>query len=116
MIWLGALDAIYVLCADGNSPAWEWHSDTWEEGQPLPDPTPGPPAGLRAPERGFGKVWWEQPGVRQRPGRALAPETGFEGAFQRDSAPKYSSFYLRAADGRVILLRPERSGWQYLAG
>ncbi len=49
------------------------YQDLWEEGQPE---TAGliPPEGRYEPKRGFGKVWREQPGVRDQLGWATEPE------------------------------------------
>jgi hypothetical protein len=107
MIWVEAQALIYVLFADGASPHWHIYADTWN-GEPLCDAAP---PGHSQPERGFGKVWCDEPGVRDRLGWATAPETGYGTAVQRDSAPKYTTLFLRAADGNVWKLWPERSGW-----
>lgn len=117
MLWVeevvaGGGPGIYVLYDDEIvSPRWNFYPDTWEEGDPLCD-VGQPPPGLYQPQRGFGKLWCDEPGVRDRLGWATEPETGYETAVQRDSAPKYSTFYVRAADGNVWKLLPERSGWE----
>jgi len=52
--------------------AWGWHEsfhDTWEAG--MADPNVDPPAGLFAPKRGFGKVWQDNPDVRNNLGWAV---------------------------------------------
>jgi hypothetical protein len=63
---------IYVVF--GGTPArYLSTTDTWAEGVPE---TAGltPPPGLREPKRGFGLVWRETPGVRDRLGWATRPE------------------------------------------
>ncbi|HUP27406.1 MAG TPA: hypothetical protein VM409_03150, partial [Chloroflexia bacterium] len=45
-------------------------------GEPQPPLNPPPPAGLTAPTLGFGKVWRDNPEVRQKLGWALAGERG----------------------------------------
>jgi hypothetical protein len=53
---------------------------------PAVDPVSGgetPPAGLLEPVHGFGKVWREQPGVRESLGWATAPETPGVGQYQK---------------------------------
>jgi len=103
---------IYVLYDDDVfSPRWAFYYDTWEEGDPMCDAGEAPP-GLYQPERGFGKLWCEEQEVRDRLGWATEPESGYETAIQRDSAPRYSTLYVRAADGNVWKLLPERSGWE----
>ena len=72
MIWVEQQDSIYVIYNDGS---WERYPDAFEEGMAERDPAISPPGGKLQPERGFGKVWREQPEVRARIGWALAPET-----------------------------------------
>jgi len=74
MIWIPGIegrDLIFVLY---NDHTWHLYVDTWAEGQPESDPNITPPAGLFQPIRGFGKVWREQPGVRDKIGWATQPE------------------------------------------
>lgn len=112
MLWVEAEEYIYVLFDDDIfSPRWMIYPDTWQEGEPLCDAGPIPP-GYFQPQRGFGKVWCEQADVRDRLGWATELETGYDTAVQQDSAPKYSTRYVRAADGNVWKLLPERSGWE----
>ena len=116
MIWLQSLATIYVYYVDGLQPAWDTFPDTWTPEEPESDPTIIPPEGFYQPLRGFGKVWRTQLGIRDRLGWALtSSEQAFDGAFQRDSAYKYSNFYIRTADGGVIHMLPERSGWEFVA-
>jgi hypothetical protein len=72
MIWVQAQDSIYVIYNDGS---WERYADTFEDGMVERNPAIVPPGGKLQPERGFGKIWREQPQVRERIGWALAPET-----------------------------------------
>ena len=84
MIWsdhIGwyAQPVVYVLHADGTAQRFE---DTFD---PAVDPVTGhqtPPDGLVEPSLGFGKVWREQPGVRESLGWATAGETTGMGWFQ----------------------------------
>jgi hypothetical protein len=110
MVWVEAQAYVYVLFDDASSPHWAIYHDTWD-GEPMCDVGPVPP-GSYQPQRGFGRVWCDEPGVRDRLGWATEPETAYETAVQRDSAPKYTTLYLRAADGNVWKLWPERSGWE----
>jgi hypothetical protein len=57
-------------------------------------------------------VWCEEPTVRDRLGWGTAGEVGYETAVQNTSSPKYTTTYIRAADGNVWKLLPERSGWE----
>jgi hypothetical protein len=68
----GDYKTIYVLFDDNTVQRFE---DTYVDGQPEPEVLP--PAGLYAPQRGFGRVWREGTGarVRERLGWATAPES-----------------------------------------
>jgi hypothetical protein len=74
MLWLDeAPGYIYVLFGDGT---YQRYTDTFDAAV---DPISGgaqPPAGRFEPVRGFGKVWREQPGVRDRLGWAINNESG----------------------------------------
>ncbi len=110
MIWVQGSSMIFVLYYDSNTPRWDAFTDTWQPGMTEQDDTLTPPAGMLQPLRGFGKVWREQPGVRDRLGWATLPETSFSTAYQCNSQPKYNTCYLKGPAG-VIALQPERSGW-----
>jgi len=112
MIWVWEKDSIFVLYDDGPSPVWETFTDEWQEGEPDPDPSLAPPDGLYQPVRGFGKVWREHPQVRDRLGWAVDQEMGFSTVMQGTTRFKYNSVYLRALDGNVWHLGPERSSWE----
>ncbi len=114
MLWSKAEDRIYVLFDDGQQPAWVAYVDEWDEGEPESDPSIVPPPGLYQPVRGFGLVWRERPGVRDRLGWAVDPEWGYPMAIQRTSRPKYNLTYIRALDGGVWELGPEGSSWRHL--
>lgn len=112
MIWVQEQDLIYVLFDDDLSPQWNAYADEWDEGEPEDDPTLTPPAGLYQPVRGFGLVWREGPGVRDRLGWAVDAETGFTTLVQRTSRPKYNDTYILALDGDVWKLLPMSGGWE----
>ncbi len=66
---VGSIDIIF-----GGVPVkYKSTRDTWAEGEPE---TTGltPPPGKLEPKRGFGKVWREEPGVREALGWATQPE------------------------------------------
>ena len=62
---------IYVLYNDGTAQRFP---DTYVESSPEPTPFATPPVGFLAPQRGFGKVWRDNPDVRQRLGWAASGE------------------------------------------
>jgi hypothetical protein len=111
MLWSEAEDRIYVLFGDGHSPEWNAFPDEWEPGEAENDPTLLPPSGFYQPVRGFGQVWREQPGVRERLGWAIGEEAAYQTAVQRTSYAKYNETYIQALDGGVWRLEAERSGW-----
>lgn len=114
MLWIGEEDRIYVLYDDGGVTAWNAFTDEWNEGDPIDDPGIIPPEGFYQPIRGFGLVWREQPGVRDRLGWATAPEVAYATAIQRTARWKYNDTYIRAGDGGTWRLGPEHSEWAYL--
>jgi hypothetical protein len=114
MIWLDEQDLIYVLFDDGRDPHWSVYVDEWQDGDPQDDPSLTPPGGLYQPARGFGMVWREQAGLRDRLGWATDAEVGFDTAVQRTSRPKYNDIYIRALDGGVWMLLSGSSGWEKL--
>ncbi|MBU1879458.1 MAG: YncE family protein [Chloroflexi bacterium] len=77
MLWRADIRYIYVIYEYGR---WAGYQETYSGG-PL-GTTETPPAGMYAPIRGFGHVWYNQPGVRQKMGWALAPEHGYETVMQ----------------------------------
>jgi hypothetical protein len=82
MIWRSDNQRIYVIYADNT---WTDHEATFN---PDVDPTSTgleTPEGLYEPVLGFGKVWREQPGVRDKLGWAIEEEHAYQGASQRFS-------------------------------
>lgn len=117
MIWFEAQDTIYMFDDDrgrDGAPSRQF-VDTWTPDEPESDPSIVPPEGFYQPIRGFGKVWRNEPRVREQLGWALAPEQGFDGAYQRGWAPYYGwmTAYLRTVDGRIIRLS-RNGGWEYV--
>lgn len=115
MLWIEAEDAIYVLYEeDGYTTRWSRFQDEWQEGDPTRDPSLQPPSGLQQPIRGFGLVWRAHSYVRERLGWAVEPERGYQTTIQRTTRYKYNATYIRARDGGVWYLGPERSSWDKL--
>jgi hypothetical protein len=69
----GTQPEIAVLYFRKLENSWGRYLDLWSEGQPVSGGET-PPAGLFEPVRGFGKLWREEPGVRDRLGWAVEPE------------------------------------------
>jgi hypothetical protein len=109
--------SIYVLYNAGVMDTWgvwQRYDDFWVPSQPESDPTLQPPAGLYQPLRGFGKIWREMPGVRDKLGWATAPEQGYtDGAYQtqyRYPNPA-GDLYLRVANHVILYLQLDGSYW-----
>src|SRR5206468_10146222 len=82
MFWRGDTNVIYVFTGTDGSGEWHQFVDTWLDDDPTPLPGPVPPSGLFTPVRGFGKVWRENPGLRQALGWATDQEVGITAAWQ----------------------------------
>jgi WD40 repeat protein len=105
----GHENVIFVLHDDGRL---ERFDDTWTPGEPEGDPAVAPPKGFHQPVRGLGKLWRENEAVREQLGWALAPEEGFEGAWQeqmRESVP--SMAYLRIKGGEIVKVWDWNARW-----
>jgi len=75
MIWRGDTRQVIVFHEDGT---WASYEDTFVSGvDPISTDAAPPSGGVQEPAFGFGKVWREQPGVRDRLGWALTEERGF---------------------------------------
>jgi hypothetical protein len=102
----------------GREPTYRLFDDTWNDQQPL-DGGLTPPDGLREPQRGFGKIWREQPDVHTQLGWAVGPEQPFRTDYQTWQAGgammstpdvddvHHSFLYLRAfaPDGQIELVK-----------
>lgn len=80
MFYMKSSRAIYVLNKTGVQ--LSVYTDTWNEGDPNGDLTPGPRPNTYAPKRGFGKVWRENSIVQQALGYATADEQPYTGKVQ----------------------------------
>jgi len=115
MIWVEALDRIYVVFEDGASPAWAQYPDNFSDGDAERDDALSPPEGLQQPIRGFGLVWRTNTRVQERLGWATSPEIAFDGMFQSDSAePSVATMYFRMRDGGIIALDAYNDAWDVL--
>lgn len=114
MIWIDQLDSVFVLTRQDQS--WRRYDDTWSEEQPESDPTISPPEGRYQPIRGFGKVWREQPAVREQLGWALGPELGFESTIQNQMVEANDDpiLFVKTFNEQVFALierEPDRGEW-----
>lgn len=78
MFWLQPTQEVWVLVitSEGRG-TWSVYRDEWVDGEPETDPNLTVPEGLIQPERGFGKLWRENPNVREALGWAITPEFGY---------------------------------------
>ena len=98
MFWRADRRDIDVLHTDGW---WAGYDDTWDESQPVDDPSLTPPEGLLQPVRGFGKVWRTSlRGTQADVGWALEPERGYDMLAQ----PFGGGEMFVGAEGEVFIL------------
>jgi hypothetical protein len=79
MFWREDLRLIYALYSNGT---WQSFVDNWHEGDQEWDPAIVAPGGYYQPKRGFGKVWREQPGVRDKLSWGTIEERGINASWQ----------------------------------
>ena len=103
MFWRSDTRQIYAVMNTGR---WAVFPDTFAEGEPTPIPTAPAPPGVRAPVRGFGKVWSERKEVRETLGWATGPERGFDGTVQ-----PFDRGTMLWSDGRFILVLFSDGTW-----
>lgn len=102
----GSWGSIWMVYFDNgrNSLVWESFPDLWAEGQPERGGET-PPPGLYEPIRGFGKLWRENPHVRDTLGWAAAPERADTGSLQYFQGGAFVVY--RASADRVYIFRPD---------
>jgi hypothetical protein len=103
MIWRSDNNDIYVHYDDGTA---GYFADKDYAGLPDAVLTEMPPLDREAPGSGFGKVWMNAPGVREKLGWALESEAGYVAKIQgvaltRNPRPSFA-FYLTLPDGSVV--------------
>ncbi len=113
MIWAGSQNTVFIIYESKKAPRWSQYPDTWKDGMPDSDPGLVPPSGMIQPIRGFGLIWREKRGVRDRLGWATGPEMPFQGDFQLDTA---GNRYVEGAHGEVYLLTSDFKNWQLVRG
>lgn len=111
LLWVGQQDAIYVLYDSADYPRWQVFNDTYTDGIPDTDPAyDNAPAYTWQPRRGFGLLWRNQAGVRQRLGWAVIEiEEPFTTQVQIGSD---GIIYIAEPRGGVYALTPDSSEWK----
>jgi len=103
MIWRSDTNEIYVHFSDGTASIF-----LEQDYANLPDAVieGAPPLNRQAPDSGFGKVWANAPGVRDKLGWALDDEQGYMATAQRVAPPRAPrpqyAFYITLPGGEVI--------------
>jgi hypothetical protein len=76
MFWREDMTLIYVMY---DNERWQSFLDTWRDDDAPYSCDKEPPSGFSQPQRGFGKVWCEQPGVSEGLGWAIVGESPMRG-------------------------------------
>lgn len=103
MLWRSDTNEIIVHYSDGTA-AYFLEQDY--AGLDMPELEEMPPLDRKAPGSGFGKVWANAPGVRDKIGWAVGEEVGYDTTFQRvaqtrSPRPEFA-FFITLPDGRVV--------------
>ncbi len=78
MFWLQPTGQIWVMIVTSEGRGdWQIYEDIFVEGEPESDPELVAPEGMEQPTRGFGKLWRDNPDLREALGWAITPEFGF---------------------------------------
>jgi hypothetical protein len=97
MFWLQPTGQIWVMIVEEEGQGrWQIFDDTFEDGELEFDPEIVPPQGFEQPQRGFGKLWRDNPELRESLGWAITPEFGFVTRYEYHADPGYhllSSLY-----------------------
>lgn len=104
MLWRGDTGNIYVLFNDGR---WTSYPNTWREGDP--EYTCGEANSPPTPVRGFGRVWCEQPGLREALGAITAAEIGDDASAAQDFV---NGAILAAPFGGLFVFTGEDGTWR----
>ena len=79
--YVGAEPAVLPFLEDATSGRFFYgfwpQADTWMPGEPISDTSLTPPAGMRQPTHGIGKIWRDTPEFREQFGWAVSAEIPF---------------------------------------
>lgn len=78
MFYIQMAGRIWVMIngEDHTTGTWAAYEDSWDDTMPEVDSALASPDGLIQPGRGFGKLWRDNPDIREALGWALDPEYG----------------------------------------
>lgn len=106
MFWRSDIASIYALPA--NQP-YARFDDTWDDSQPAYGcPEFGPSETPPTPQRGFGKVWCNNPSLREALGNATGAETLAEANVQEFE----DGLIFQPDGGAVYMLEFGSNGWE----
>lgn len=106
MFWVQPVDSIWVLTGI-ESGGWRIYRDEFIDTSPLT--AISAPAGLLAPERGFGFVWRQYSQVQDQLGWAIAPEVGARITYEYH--PSNGAHILTDPSGTRYILAPNGTWW-----
>jgi hypothetical protein len=126
MMWVQPVGEIWVMVIEEDGVGqWIRYTDTFDEAtDPETDPDIVAPEGFIQPERGFGKLWRENPEIRDALGWAITPEFGYISQYEyypggeaRDDEyiPGFGYHILFSLNGESFRFDEETSTWE-LAG
>jgi len=123
MMWVQPNSQIWVMILDEEGGGrWLRYEDTWdEETDPETDPSLEAPEGRIQPERGFGKLWRENPEIRESLGWAITPEFGYISEYQYrpggtvedgEFVPAFGRHRLFSLNGEAFTFYEETETWE----
>lgn len=78
LFWIEPRKQIWVIFDNGQgSGKWSVYEDTFADGEPESDPSIVPPPEQYQPTRGFGKLWRNNPDIKNNLGFGITPEFGY---------------------------------------
>ena len=118
MVWVGSLDAIYILFNDAAVRRWEVRRDVFEETNPsmayLDEPPKSVGGGLWSPRRGFGLLWEQDAYIQNRIGGATQQwEQPFSVQVQTSDD---GTLFVTTPRGTVFGLMPNGLNWNQFTG
>jgi hypothetical protein len=72
------VDAKLIIVTFEKEGRWALYEDKWHEGEPQESCTVAVPEGLYQPFWGFGRIWCNEPGVRDKLGWGIDRQYGFD--------------------------------------
>lgn len=123
MFWLQPYSQIWVLVLSGEGGGeWLRYTDTFDEAVDIEASDEiEPPEGFYQPRRGFGKLWRQNPDVRDALGWGITPEFGYISEYryqtdhetaEGDSAEVLGRYEVLSLNGEAFCLDEQTERWQ----